>query len=437
MLSQEIFKKRRQKLFDAMIDNSVSIVISASEHERTNDVVSAYRQDGNFYYLTGIKESHCAAVLFKRKDQCVYYFFSRVRDPLQRQWFGDLMGQEGAISSYGADSAFPLDLLDEKMLTLLSNCRRVYYSFGRRPEFDARFNAWIVTLRKKVRAAINAPHEITNLDKIVHEMRLIKDADELALIQKAIDIDGQAQIRACKTCKPGMYEYELEAEIRYEFVKNGAMHVSFDPIIAGGANACTLHYGANNQKLNDGDLVLVDIGCEYEYYASDLTRTFPVNGKFSPEQKAIYELVLEAQLAAIEKIGPKYAVGDAHKVSVEVITRGLCKLGILQGDLATLIKEDAYKPFYMHHLGHWMGLDAHDVGEYYIDGKGRPLRPGMIQTAEPGIYINPNTPGVDKKWWGIGVRIEDDVLVTQDGYKVLSAAVPKTVDEIEHIKAAK
>ena len=358
-------------------------------------------------------------------------------DPLQRQWFGDLMGQEGAISHYGADSAFPLDLLDEKMLTLLGNCQRVYYSFGRRPEFDARFNTWIVALRKKVRAAINAPHEIVNLDKIVYEMRLIKDADELALIQKAVDICGQAQIRALKACKPGMYEYELEADIRHEFVKHGAMHVSFEPIIAGGANACTLHYGANNQKLNDGDLVLVDIGCEYDYYASDLTRMFPVSGKFSPEQKAIYELVLEAQCAAIEKIGPKYAVGDAHNASVEVITRGLCQLGILQGDEETLIKAEAYKPFYMHHVGHWMGLDAHDVGEYYIDGKGRPLQPGMIQTAEPGIYISPHTSGVDKKWWGIGVRIEDDVLVTQDGHKVLSSAVPKTVNEIENMKVTK
>ncbi len=431
MLSQEIFKKRRQKLFDAMADDSATVVISAPEHQRTHDVESAYRQDSNFYYLTGIKESHCAIVFFKSKGQTSYYLFSRVRNLAQCQWFGDLIGQDRAISEYGVNGAFSIDLLDEKMLTLLGNCRRVYYSFGRYPAFDERFNKWIVELRKKNRAAINAPHEIFNSDVVLYEMRLIKEADELPLIQKSVDIAGQAHMRAMKTCRPGMFEYEIEAEIRHEFTKNGAAHVSFEPIVASGANACTLHYGANNKKINDGDLVLVDIGCEYDYYASDLTRTFPANGKFSPEQKAIYELVLEAQLAAIEKVGPNYYWNDAQKITVEVITRGLCKLRILQGNVDTLIKEAAYKPFYMHHVGHWMGLDAHDVGEYYIDGKGRSLQPGMVQTVEPGIYIMPNMQNVDKKWWGIGVRIEDDVLITKDGCKVLSTAVPKTVEDIE------
>ncbi|MCL4316609.1 MAG: aminopeptidase P N-terminal domain-containing protein, partial [Gammaproteobacteria bacterium] len=364
-----------------------------------------------------------------------YILFSRERDPEKEIWNGARAGQEGACRDYGADDAFPIDDLDDILPGLLEKCERVYCVMGVQPEFDQHLIGWVNQIRAKSRAGLRAPEEFIALDQVLHEMRLFKSRAEIALMKKAARISAGAHKRAMRACKPGMMEYQIEAELRHEFLRQGSQAPAYNSIVAGGANACVLHYTDNRAPLKDGDLLLIDAGAELDNYASDITRTFPVNGRFSAEQRAVYEIVLEAQYAAIAKVQPGNHWNDPHQAAVRVLTKGLLDLGLLKGALPKLIKEQAYRRYYMHRTGHWLGMDVHDVGDYKIGDAWRVLEPGMVLTVEPGLYIAPGSSGVARKWQGIGVRIEDDVHLTSRGHEILSADAPKTVAEIEALMA--
>jgi Xaa-Pro aminopeptidase len=433
MIEQTEYAARRKRLFAQMKPNSVAVIIAAPEYIRNGDAHFSYRQNSDFYYLTGFSEPDAIAVFIKEKSSSEYILFNRPHDLSKEQWTGFRIGQEDAVKQLKADQAYCIDELEDHFPDLLNNKECLYYAFGRYPSFDRKVNGWINQIRANPRSGINAPDEIINLEKFIHEMRLVKSSAEIEVIKKAAKISAQAQLGAMKSCKPGKHEYDLEAILLYEFKKNGASGASFNPIVGSGRDACILHYESNDKKLQDGDLVLVDAGCEYQNYAGDITRTYPVNGKFTEEQKLIYELVLAAQLKAIEEIKPGNSWRKSQEVATKTITEGLCDLGILKGNVDELIEQEAHKSFYMHNIGHWLGVDVHDVGIYKVSGKWRTLKPGMVLTIEPGIYILPGMKNVAEKWWGIGVRIEDDILVTEDGCQILTSAVPKAVVEIEKI----
>ncbi len=347
-----------------------------------------------------------------------------------------MLGPETACAELEVDDAFPISDIDDILPGLIEGRERVYYSLGKDHDFDNRVMEWVKVIRNNSRQGAHPPGEFQVLDHILHELRLTKSAAEIALMEQAARISAEGHRRAMAYCRPGIKEYELEAELLYAFTRAGSRAPAYSSIVAVGENACILHYNPNDATVKDGDLVLIDAGCEFGHYASDITRTFPANGKFSPAQKAIYEIVLQAQQAAIEAVQPGAAWDEPHKASIKVITQGLLKLGLLEGRLSHLIKCGAYRDFYMHRVGHWIGMDVHDVGDYKIDNKWRLLEPGMVTTIEPGIYISPDNRKVAKKWRGIGVRIEDDVLVTRTGNRVLSAGIPKTVTEIESFMTA-
>jgi Xaa-Pro aminopeptidase len=353
-------------------------------------------------------------------------------------WHGRRAGLEGAVDTYGADDAFPITDIDDILPGLLENCDRVYYAMGCNTEFDSQVNGWVNQLREKARAGVHTPGEFVALDHLLHDMRLYKSRAEISAMRKAAKISAHAHTIAMQTCQPGMMEYQIEAEFQHQFKKHDCTP-AYTPIVGGGENGCILHYTENNAELRDGDLLLIDAGAENELYAADITRTFPVNGHFSPEQKAVYEIVLEAQQAAIDMVKPGNHWNEPHEAAIRVLTKGLIKLGLLKGNVRSLIKEEAYRPFYMHRTGHWLGMDVHDVGDYKVGDAWRELEPGMVLTVEPGLYIAPGTRvgnrAVAKKWQGIGIRIEDDVLVTKDGCDVLTRGAPKTIDEIETIMA--
>lgn len=436
MISKKEFSRRRVAFMADMEPNSIAIVPSAVEQTRNRDVEYPFRQDSDFYYLSGFDEPDAVLVLLPGREHGEYLLFCRERNKLMETWNGYRAGQEGAIKDFGADDAFPIDDIDDILPGLLEGRERVYYAMGRRPEFDTKVMHWVNVIRGKVRTGAQAPGEFVDLDHMLHELRLIKSAAEQKVMRKAAQISARAHCRAMQACQPGCYEYQLEAEIQHQFAIEGARFPAYSSIVGGGDNACILHYTDNNQKLAKRDLVLIDAGCELDYYAADITRTFPVSGKFSKAQKAIYELVLKAQAAAIEVTRPGNHWNDPHDATVRVITQGLIDLGLLTGSLETLIKKEAYKPFYMHRAGHWLGMDVHDVGDYKIAGQWRLLEPGMVLTIEPGIYIAADNDKVAKKWRGIGVRIEDDVLVTKSGCEVLTQDVPKTVADIEALMAS-
>jgi len=418
-----------------MEPNSIAILSSSEEFLRNGDSTFAFRQSSDLYYLTGFKEAQSCVVLIPGRPQGECLLFCQEKDPLKEMWNGRLMGPENATETLGVDDAFPISDIDDILPGLIEGRERVYYAMGRDEQFDHQVMEWVKVIRSKVRSGVHSPGEFLVLDHLLHEMRLIKSRAEINLMRESGQVAVRAHKRAMEICKPGMFEYELEAEYLHEFARTGCRSPAYNSIVASGENACILHYTENNAQMKNGDLVLIDAGCEYEYYASDITRTFPVNGKFSKEQKAIYELVLKAQLDAIKAVKPGNHWDDSHKVTVKVITQGLVKLGILKGKVDTLIKKGAYRDFYMHRAGHWLGMDVHDVGDYKIDGNWRLLEPGMVLTVEPGIYIASGNKNVDKKWWGIGVRIEDDVAVTADGHEVLTDGLPKTVVEIESFMA--
>ena len=429
------FKRRRRQLMRMMGKDSIAILPAAALQVRNNDVHYPYRPDSDFYYLTGFAEPEAVAVLIPGRDQGEYILFCREKDPEKERWDGSIAGQEGAVKEYAADDSFPITDLNDILPRMLEQCERVYYAMGCDPEMDKRMSEWINHIRSKSRNGIQGPLEFIALDHYLHDMRLYKSRSEVAVMRRAARLSALAHKRLMLECKPGMMEYELEAAFVHECSLRGARHQAYSPIVGGGDNATVLHYVDNKDELKDGDLVLVDAGCEQDCYASDITRTFPVNGKFSPQQKALYQLVLNAQLAAIKKVKPGNPYNAPHKAVVRVLTRGLIELGLLKGTLAKLIKEEGYKKFFMHGTGHWLGMDVHDVGDYKIDGHWRVLEPGMVLTIEPGLYIPAGSRGVAKKWQGIGIRIEDDVLVTKTGHDVLSSHVPKTIADIESLMA--
>ncbi len=434
-LPKKEFAARRASLMALMEPNSVVIIQSAHEVIRNNDAHYLFRQDSDFYYLTGFNEPDALAVFIPDRKQGSYVLFCRERDPERELWDGRRSGQEGACNDYGANEAFPYSRMDEVLPRLLDGCERIYYTMGHDDGFDCRVMKWLNVIRAKGRSGVTPPSAFFDLHRILHELRLFKSEAELQLMQKAADISSEAHCNAMQVCAPGMMEYQLEATLLHAFVQHGARSPAYTTIVGGGANGCILHYVENCDELRDGDLVLIDAGCEFEFYASDITRTFPVNGVFNPEQKTLYELVLDAQLAAIDLIKPGCRWNAPHEITVQIITQGLVRLGLLKGDVDQLIETGAYRDFYMHRAGHWLGMDVHDVGVYKCAGQWRTLEAGMVLTVEPGLYVSPHNTAVAKKWRGIGIRIEDDVIVTQEGNRVLTHAVPKAVVEIEALMA--
>lgn len=433
MLMSE-FKGRRQNLIDTIKEGSMAILPAAPEKIRNSDVHYPYHQDSYFYYLTGFPEPEALAVIVPHREQGQYLLFCREKNPEKETWDGSRAGLEGACDIYGADDAFPITDIDDIVPGLMESCSRIYYPMGYYQDFDEKMMEWMNQLRGQVRKGVVAPHEFVALDYVLNEMRLHKTEAEVEAIRAAAAVIIRAHKRAMRFCKPGLYEYELEAEMVHELLRSGCRFSAFPTIVAGGKNACTLHYITNNAVLNEGELVLIDAGAELDHYASDITRTFPINGHFTPQQKTIYELVLEAQRAAMNKITPLNKWNAPYQAAIEVVTQGLIDLGILVGKKDKLIEEEAYKRFYMHRIGHWLGMDVHDGGNYKVDEIWRDFEPGMVMTVEPGIYI-PATEEVPDEWWNIGIRIEDDVLVTEGGYEELTADLPKTVAEIEDFMA--
>ncbi len=429
------YVRRRKALMAEMEPNSIAILPAAPMYIRNRDVEHIYRQDSDFQYLSGFSEPEAVIALIPGREHGEYVLFCRERDPARELWDGLRAGQDGAISDYGADDAFPIGDIDDILPGLIEGRSRVYYAIGSNQEFDHRLMEWINTIRSKARQGAQPPNEFVALDHLLHDQRLYKSANEIKVMKHAAEISARAHIRAMQASRAGLYEYHLEAELDYEFRKGGAKMPAYGSIVAAGRNACILHYRENDALLKDGDMVLIDAGCEIDCYASDITRTFPVSGRFSPEQKAIYELVLAANEEAFKHIAPGRHWNEAHEATVRVITAGLVELGLLQGDVDELIAAEAYKPFYMHRAGHWLGMDVHDVGDYKVGGEWRVLEPGMAMTVEPGIYVAADNQDVAKKWRGIGVRIEDDVVVTRNGCEILTGGVPKSVDEIEALMA--
>lgn len=436
-LTQADFQARRDSLAEQMGPHSIAIIETSPVAMRNRDADYKYRTDSSFFYLTGFAEPEAVAVIETGDsvEEYTYSLFCRERDREMEIWNGYRAGVDGAVDDFDADEAYAIDLLDEEIIEKLLDKQKLFYRIGHRAEFDARVAKWIVQANGESRKGTTAPAQLIQLDRIVDEMRLHKDAEEIQLMQIASDISAEAHTRAMQTVKPGMMEYALEAELNYIFGKNGCVP-SYNSIVGGGENGCILHYVENNKALKDGDLVLIDAACEYEFYASDITRTFPVNGKFSPEQKALYQVVLDAQMAAIDAVRIGNSYKEPHHVAVRILVQGLLDLGIMQGDLEQIIESESFRQFYMHGTGHWLGMDVHDVGAYKVDGEWRTYQAGMVVTVEPGLYIAPDDESVDPKWRGIGIRIEDDVVATADGPLVLTKNVVKTIEEIEALMSA-
>ncbi|WP_196221362.1 Xaa-Pro aminopeptidase [Sansalvadorimonas verongulae] len=434
-LDRNIYVQRRKALLESLDKGSILVLPAATEKVRNRDCEYAYRQDSDFWYLTGFGEPEAVLVLAPGREEGESILFCRKRDRDMEIWHGRRAGQEGAVKEYGFDQAFTINELDEQMPGLLDKRTTVYHTPNADKAFDQKLWGWIDTLRMKERRGSVPPEQVLDRDKLLHTLRLIKTPAEQAIMREAGEISARAHTRAMKECKPGAMEYQLEAAIHHEFAMSGARYPAYTTIVGSGENACILHYTENESELKDGDLVLIDAGCELDYYAADITRTFPVNGKFTEEQKAIYNVVLDAQLASIAEIAPGKPLDAFHKAAVDKLVDGLLELGLLSGKKEKLIEEEAYRAFYMHGTGHWIGMDVHDVGHHKEDGEPVTLQPGMTLTVEPGIYVSPDNMDVEERWRGIGVRIEDDILVTETGNEVLTKDVVKTVEDIEALMA--
>jgi Xaa-Pro aminopeptidase len=421
MEAKEFVRRRRQ--FMRMLDrDAIAILPAAPVRHRNGDIEYAYRQDSHFHYLTGFPEPDAVAVFVPGRAHAEYLLFVRERDPVRESWDGPRAGTDGAVERYAADDAFPIGDIDDILPGLIEQRSRIYYAMGSHREFDAHILAW------------GATHEFVAVNHLLDDMRLYKSRAEQASLRRAAAIAVGAHRRAMRFARPGRMEYEVMAEVLHEFRSHNA-DMSYTPIVGGGANSCVMHYRNNDQRLGAGDLLLLDAGCEHDYYASDITRTFPVSGRFTRAQRAVYDVVLEAQLAAIDKVRAGNHWNEPHEAAVRVVTGGLVKLGLLKGPVARLIKERAYLPFFPHRTGHWLGLDVHDVGDYRVGGEWRILEAGMTLTVEPGIYVRPAR-GVPKEFWNIGIRIEDDVLVTGTVPEVLTAALEKLPDAVESLASA-
>jgi Xaa-Pro aminopeptidase len=433
-MTKSEFAKRRQRLIEIMGPDSIAVLPNAKVSTRNRDVDYLFRSDSNFHYLTGFDEPESVLVIVPGRPHGEYILFCRERDLEKEIWDGYRAGQEGAIEKYGADDSYPYSDLNDILPGLLENKQKVYYTMGNVPSFDHRLIEWLNHLRNASRQGKHSPYEMIELDHILNELRLYKSSAEIKAMRYAAEVSAKAHVRAMEFTSVGKWEYEVEAEIIHEFMKSNCRSPAYPSIVGGGENGCILHYIENDHKLKNNDLLLIDAGAEYDYYAADITRTFPVNGKFTPAQKALYTIVLDAQKAAIAEVKPGNHWNQPHEAAVRVITEGLLGLGLLQGELEQLILDESYREFYMHRTGHWLGMDVHDVGDYKVGGQWRLLEPGMVLTVEPGIYIR-DPEHIHKKWHFIGIRIEDDVLVTKTGHEVLTHGVPKEIDEIEALMA--
>ena len=430
---KNLYLGRREQLGLELPKNSAVVIAGASTQYRNADSSHAFRQDSNFWYLTGFNEAESTLVLLVDGSKNIQSIaFVPEKDELKEIWDGYRAGPDGAVNDHGFDLAFKNTDINQKLPELIAGCDQVLYPVGKNRCLDTDVIEWIKAAKSKDRHS--SAIDIADVSSKVGNQRLIKDGDEITILKKACQISAEAHVEAMKFVKPGMTEQEMEAFYLYEFSRRGGRFSAYTPIVAGGENACVLHYVENSQPLKDGELLLVDAGCEYELYASDITRTFPINGKFTDPQLAIYEVVMEAQLKSIEAITTDHNVMDAQIISEKIITQGLIDLGILKGGLDDLHAQGAYKKFYMHKIGHWLGIDVHDAGDYMENGEFMKFKPGMVTTVEPGIYI-PSSADVEDKWKGIGIRIEDDILVTNDGNENLTSFVPSDPKEIEALMA--
>ncbi len=430
-MNKDLFIRRRRGVMQLMGDG-IAIIPTNNEQHRNGDAYFRFRPDSDFHYLTNFNEPEAVAVLIPNREEGEYILFCRDRDPLREQWDGKRVGVENAVKEYDADEAYSIDQLEEVLPKLLENKSKVFTLTGRHPDFDMSIIEWINEIKSRARSGVHAPTETADLAYILHELRLIKLSDEIKVMRKAAKLSALAHKNAMQASKPGMWEYEFQAVIESTFLAGGSPAPAYNSIVASGANACILHYIENNQQTNDGDLMLIDAGAEMDCYASDITRTFPINGKFNPAQRALYELVLKAQLAAIEQVKPGKLWTDYHDAAVDVLVEGLVELGLIKETKEESLKSKSYTRFYMHRTGHWLGMDVHDVGDYKVEDEWRVLEPGMALTVEPGLYI-PADDDIEPRWHLIGIRIEDDVVVTKDGNEVLSSGVPKDPDEIERL----
>ncbi len=435
-LEIQYYVQRRSRLFAQMEDHSVVVLPSHTEIGSTADNMYSFRQDRNFYYMTGFNEPDSVAVLVKNGTEQKFVLFVRPNDPFKEQWRGYRAGVEGAKTQYLADESYEIDDFDSKILELLNDKSKLYLDFGAHPEYDQKAISWLGIVNTPRARLQHGPLEISSIGHFINEMRVIKDDYEQYLIEKVSKISAAAHLRTMKAAITANHEYELEAEFRYETAKYGATKQAYAPIVGAGRNATVLHYEENYSEIQKNDAILIDAGAEYMNYATDITRTFPASGRFSEEQKQIYNIVLKAQLAGIEQVKPGNTYDQINKVILPILVKGLVDLGVLNAEgksVEQLINEEAYKPFYMHGCCHWVGLDVHDPSSYFENGKSRELKPGMVLTVEPGIYINDKLKNIDSKWVNIGVRVEDTIVVTEDGYKILSKDVPKEISEIEKV----
>ncbi|WP_166263321.1 Xaa-Pro aminopeptidase [Marinobacter caseinilyticus] len=430
------FADRRRRLMEQMAPDSIAIVAAAPERTRNRDVLHPFRQDSDFQYLTGFGESDAVLALIPGREHGESVLFCKERNPEKELWDGFLAGPEGAIERFGLDDAFPIADIDEILPGMIEGRSRVYYPLGKDQAFDTQVMDWIHIIRSKVRSGAQPPGEFVALEHMLHDLRLYKSANEIKAMARAGEISAQAHCNAMVRARQGGHEYNLEATLIHTFMEHGARSTAYPSIVGGGTNGCILHYIENSAPLAEGDLVLIDAGCELECYASDITRTFPVSGRFSEPQRALYEVVLAAQYAAIDAVRPGNHWNHPHEAALRALTQGLVDLGLINLSLDDALAQEAYRPFFMHRTGHWLGLDVHDVGDYKVGGAWRVLEPGMALTVEPGLYIAPGNTEVNEQWRGIGIRIEDDVVVTKDGCRVLSDGVPKEISEIEALMAS-
>jgi Xaa-Pro aminopeptidase len=434
-LQEEIFAPRRRR-FMAAIAGGVAVIPSAPIAVRSNDVEYPYRQDNDFYYLTGFAEPESVAVFAPGNKDGEYILFVRPRDRERETWTGKRAGLEGAVADFGADRAYKIDELDRVLPEILSHVESIYYPLGNNEPMNQRMVGWLrqcQTMRPRSGSGANS---LLDPREILHEMRLFKSPQEMALMRRAIAISNLAHQRAMREARGGKNEWTVEAAIDYAFRSEGAAGPSYPSIVASGPNATILHYINNDREMRKGELLLIDAGCEYDFYASDITRTFPIGARFSPVQRDLYQLVLDAQLKGIEIVKPGVNIDEVHEVALKVLVEGMRSLKMLSGSTEEIIANGTYRRFYMHRTSHWLGMDVHDVGNYRKEGKPRLLEPNMVLTCEPGIYIAPDDEDAPAEMRGIGIRIEDDVLVTPDGYEVLSAAVPKQIPEVEALTTA-
>ncbi len=432
-MNSKVFADRRQRYFDRTEPDAVTVLFAQPVAQRNQDVEFPYRPDSDLYYLTGFPEPEAVAVLCPGNPQQRFTLFVRPRDPAKEVWNGLRAGVDGAVSRFGADAAYPIDELSARLPALLENVPTLYHRMYHQPAHDRHVMAAIQALKAQYRSGVTWPITFRDPAEVLGEMRLIKHPEDVEVLRLAAKITADAHSEAMRAAAPGLNEYHVQAVVEFVFRKSGALGWGYPSICGSGPNSCILHYVENDRQLQDGDLLLIDAGAEVDYFTGDCTRTFPVNGRFSPEQRAVYEVVLESQKAGTEAVRPGNTFMDVHNTSLRVIVDGLIRLGLLEGPAETAIEKETYKPFFMHRTSHWLGMDVHDAGRYRDRQDWRRLEPGMLLTVEPGIYIAAGMEGVDPKWWNIGIRIEDDVLVTPEGHEVLTSDVPKEIEEIERL----